>query len=44
MDPFAQIVDRNPGNICTQNYECRSKYCSMQEGLCKVPSSDDISC
>jgi hypothetical protein len=37
MDPYAKVVNRNPGNTCTQHYECRSKHCSMEKGVCIVP-------
>lgn len=37
MDPYARVVERNPGNTCTQHYECKSKHCSMQAGVCSVP-------
>lgn len=36
MDPYFQIHDRLPGSTCTQHYECKSKHCSMEEGVCKV--------
>ena len=36
LDPYQQVTDRNPGAICTQNYECKSKNCSP-EGVCSVP-------
>ena len=37
MDPYSRVVDRNPGNKCTQNYQCKSKHCSKQDGVCTVP-------
>ena len=39
MDPYAKVVNRNPGNTCTQHYECRSKHCSKQRGVCSIPET-----
>lgn len=36
MDPYAQLLNREPGRTCTQHYECKSKQCSMREGVCIV--------
>lgn len=43
MDPYAMVVDRSPGSLCTQNFECRSKHCSKSDGVCTVLSSKDSS-
>lgn len=44
MDPYAQVVNREPGAICTQHFECKSKYCSMQRGVCSVQPNQELSC
>ena len=42
-DPYQKVNGKNPGSLCTQHFECKSKRCDYQKGVCLPPEITDES-
>ena len=44
-DPYQKTQGKNPGSLCTQHFECKSRRCDYQKGVCQpLGIVDEMGC